>query len=122
MKKLVLGGIIMVFATLTSCKKNDGTKVDFDSPRPDTEYKSPINMVVRFSNSAVGIEFVNIRVYKKSNPTANVYQYSKEIKAKEHAIGEQFEVNVSQKTEMIVEYETGHKIQVKGAHKFYVIP
>lgn len=122
MKKLLVIGLIASISAVTSCKKNDGTKVEFDSPKEGMEYKSPINMVVRFSNNAAKVEFVKIRVYRKSNPTALLYNYNKEINTKEHAIGEQFEVNVSQKTELILEYETGQKIQVKGAHKFYVIP
>lgn len=122
MKKLLYVGLILGVTTLLSCKKNDGTVVDFDSPASKMEYTSPVNMVVRFSNSATGIEFVKIRVYRKSNPTSIIYQYNKEIKTKEHAIGEQFDVPVTAKTEMILEYETGQKIQVKGAHSFYVIP
>lgn len=122
MRKLLFVGLIASICTISSCKRNDGTIVEFDSPKPEMEYKSPINMVVRFSNDAAKVEFVKIRVYRKANPTSLLYNYNKEINTKEHAIGEQFEVDVTQKTELILEYETGQKIQVKGAHKFYVIP
>lgn len=122
MNKILILAVMLGLTTLSACKKNDGTVVEFDSPVADQEYKSPVNMVVRFSNAAVGIEFIKIRVYRKANPTLNVYEYSKELNTKEHAIGEQFDVDVTQRTQMIVEYETGQKIQVKGAHSFYVIP
>lgn len=107
---------------LYSCKKNDGTKVDFQSPVKGGTYQDPVNVVATFTNPAVKIEFVKIRIYRKSSPAQTVYAYEKEVNAKELAIGEQFEANVTAPTPFVMEYETGYKIQVKGAYEFMVTP
>jgi len=108
--------------TLYSCKKNEGTKVNFQSPAKGQTYQDPVNVVATFTNPAVKLEFVKIRVYRKSFPSQTVYAYEKEINSKELAIGEQFDANVTAPTPFILEYETGYKIQVKGAHEFTVTP
>ncbi|MGQ3015218.1 MAG: hypothetical protein ACT6QS_16015 [Flavobacteriales bacterium] len=121
-KSILIATFVGAGLVLAGCKKNKGNIIEVDSPKENTEYTSPVPLMVHIENEDEPVHDIEIKVYKKDDPTVLVFDYDNHLEDHHVHVEDSIFANVSSATQFTLDIKTGEDVVTTLKHDFSIKP